>query len=171
MARKPRQDVPGIHHVYARGVDRRPLFVDDVDRELYLTLLGQVIERMGWHCLTYCLMGNHVHLLIEIEEPSLSSGVHRLHGLYASDFNQRHKRTGHLFERRFGSTLVSTDAQLWWTVAYIAHNPVEAGLCRSPERWRWGAHRAIVENLGPWWLDRARLLRCFEGLGDVPLRR
>ena len=171
VARKPRQNVPGIHHVYARGIDRRVLFADDHDRTDYLVMLGQVVGKLGWSCLAYCLMGNHVHLLIEVEEPTLSSGIQRLHGLYAAGFNARHGLTGHVFERRFGSTLVTSDPQLWWTIAYIAHNPVEAGLCRSPEAWPWSSHGAVLADRGPWWLDRPRLLRCFEGLGGEPRRR
>jgi REP element-mobilizing transposase RayT len=163
--------VPGIHHVFARGNDQRRIFRTDADREDYLAILERVIERLRWRCLTYCLMDNHIHLLVEIGEASLGAGMQRLHGLYAANFNQRHGRSGHLFQGRYGSTLVRSDPQLWWTIAYIVHNPVQAGLCRSPDAWPWSSHRAVIEDAGPGWLDRTRLLECFEDLGGAPRRR
>jgi REP element-mobilizing transposase RayT len=168
MPRKPRLDVPGIQHVYARGNDRRAIFRDDLDREAYLAILGRVLERMRWDCLAYCLMDNHVHLLVEIAEASLAAGIQRLHGLYGRSFNERHGRTGHLFEGRYGSKLVTSDEQLWTTMAYIVRNPVSAGLCRSPEEWRWSSHAAAMSGGGPPWFDRAALLRCFEGVAGDP---
>jgi REP element-mobilizing transposase RayT len=171
MPRKPREDVPGVHHVWARGNNRDAIFVDDVDRRDYLATLGRVVERMRWRCLAYCLMDNHVHLLVEIGESTLAKGMQRLHGPYSQTYNERHGRSGHVFERRYGSRLVTSDEQLWWTIAYIAHNPVEAGLCRSPDDWRWGSHAAMVAGRAPRWLAIDRLFEWFAGLGGDPRRR
>ena len=82
-------------------------------------------------CLSYCLMGNHVHLLIETREPNLGAGMHRLHGAYAQWFNRRHGFVGHVFQNRYESVTIENDPQLWVTAAYIARNPVTAGLCAS----------------------------------------
>ena len=163
--------MPGIHHVYARGNDRRAVFRDDVDRMSYVLLLGHTVQRMRWRCLSYCLMDNHVHLLVELADATLPAGVQRLHGLYARMFNDRYARAGHVFQGRYGSTVVTSDEQLWWTVAYIVRNPVEAGLCRSPEDWRWSSHAAVLQGTAPPWLDAARLLQSFEAVGGDPLRR
>ena len=125
MARKLRDDVAGgIHHVFARGNNRERVFYCDADRWLYLRLLGEASERMRWRCLAYCLMSNHVHLLIETPERNLGAGMQRLHGKYARVLNQRRERSGHVFQGRYGSTLVENDKQLWTTVRYIARNPV-----------------------------------------------
>ena len=113
---------------------------------------------MSWRCLTYCLMSNHMHLLVETPEPNLGSGMQRLHGGYAFAFNRRHGRSGHLFERRYEAVPVTTDEQLWSTVRYIAHNPVEAGMCATPEDWPWSSHASIVDGSAPPWLDVPRLL-------------
>ena len=162
----------GVHHVYARGVHHQDLYVDDSDREAYLELLAQEIERRCWQCLAYCLMSNHVHLLVETPKPNLGAGVQRLHGDYARLFNKRHDRGGHLFQGRFGSVLVGSDAQLWAAAAYVALNPVEAGLCRAPEAWGWSSHAATIGMMPPPpWLDVARLLWHFGGAGGDPRDR
>lgn len=171
MPRPLRQDVEGIHHVYARGNDRRPIFRDDLDRESYLATLGYVARRMRWSCLTYCLMDNHVHLLLALSEPGLARGMQRLHGLHGRAFNDRHARTGHVFQGRYGSVLQTSDEQLWHTIGYIVRNPVEAGLCGTPEDWPWSSHAAVVGESPPRWLDSDTLFRCFTGLGGDGRRR
>ena len=157
----------GLHHVYARGIRRSPIYVDDRDRYRYLDLLRRVIERMQWRCLSYCLMGNHMHLLIETREPNLGAGMHRLHGAYAQYFNRRHGHSGHLFEDRFNSVPIRTDPQLWLTAAYIARNPVTAGLVRAPVDWPWGSHAAIETGEAPDWLDVERLGSYFAAAGGT----
>jgi putative transposase len=170
MPRKPRSEVAGgIHHVYARGNDRRLVYLDDADRWTYLALVGRVVCRTRWHLLAYCLMDNHVHLLVETPEPNLGKGMQRLHGGYAQTFNERHGRAGHVFQGRFGATPVTSDEQLWWVVAYIARNPVEAGLCARPGDWPWSSHGA--GSAPPRWLDHRRLLEHMGGSGGDPADR
>ena len=171
MARKPRSEVEGIHHVYARGNNQQPIFLDDLDRESYLALFGRVVARYAWRCLAYCLMTNHVHLLIETREPNLGRGMGLLHGLYAQAFNDRHRRRGHLFESRYGSVLQTSDEQLWHTIGYIVRNPVEAGLCDSPEDWRWSSHAGVIGGSPAPWLDVDALFQRFHGLGGDGRRR
>jgi putative transposase len=148
MARLPRNETEtGIHHVFARGVERRLIFLDDDDRERYKRLLCGVAEHFNWHCLAYCLMPNHVHLLIETTEPNLGRGMHSLHGVYAQTFNEKWGRVGHLFQSRFGSRLVHDDLALRRVLAYIEANPVAARLCGSPEDWHWSSYRSTVNGL------------------------
>lgn len=166
MPRPPRAECePGIYHVYARGCERRTIYADDRDRFKYLGLLARVTLRMRWRCLAYCLMGNHVHLLLETREPNLGQGMHRLHGSYAQHFNRRHDRSGHLFGDRFGAVQMHSDPQLWVTAAYIARNPVDAGLCRTPADWTWGSHGLITRDRAPRWMDVDRLLAYFAPAG------
>jgi REP element-mobilizing transposase RayT len=132
--------------VYARGVERRLIFVDDDDRRFYLQLLFAVIRQFRWRCLSYCLMPNHVHLLIETREANLGRGMHMLHGVYAQSFNERWTRVGHLFQSRFGSRVVRDEVQLARVASYIAANPVTAGLCSQPDEWEWSSHRAIASR-------------------------
>jgi putative transposase len=172
VPRKPREELAGgVHHVYARGNDRRRIFGDDADRQAYLQLLAAVIRRQHWYCLAYCLMDNHLHLLIETPQPNLGEGMQRLHGAYGRDFNARHQRAGHLFQGRYGSRPVRTEAHLWTAAAYIAANPVDAGACARPEDWPWSSHAAVVDRTAPAWLDTSRLLAHFGAAGGDPLLR
>jgi REP-associated tyrosine transposase len=120
------------------------IFVDDEDCERYLRLLRGVAAKFRWHCLAYCLMPNHVHLLIETTEPNLGRGMHSLHGLYAQTFNERFARVGHLFQSRFGSRIVHDDLGLMRVAGYIETNPVVASLCSSPEDWEWSSYRHVL---------------------------
>lgn len=148
----------GTYHVFARGVERRRIFVDDKDYENYTGLLTIVTRRQGWNLLCYCLMPNHVHLLIETPEPNLAAGMQRLHSTYALGFNERHVRAGHLFGARYKSPLVASDEAFVTTVGYIVMNPVAAALCKYSADWRWGSHATVTSNRPvPSWLAHERL--------------
>jgi putative transposase len=143
---------------------------DDADRFAYLRLLGAVTIYRRWRTMAYCLMDNHLHLLIETVEPNLGSGMQRLQGGFAQWFNRCHGTTGHVFERRFGGVPITTEEQFLTTASYIAHNPVAAGLCASAEQWRWGSHAAITGSGDPPdWLAIHRLLSIFAVRGGDPL--
>ncbi|HJQ75288.1 MAG TPA: transposase [Gaiellaceae bacterium] len=150
MARPPRLLIPGaIYHVTVRGNERRPIYRDANDRNWFLEILGEVVEETGWRQLSYCLMGNHFHLLTQTPEPNLAFGMHQLNGRYAQAFNRRHDRVGHLFQGRYGAKLVQDDAHLHATVRYIVRNPVRAGLCQSPRDWPWSSHRSTLGETRP----------------------
>jgi REP element-mobilizing transposase RayT len=150
------------YHVIARGVDRRRIFVDDEDFALYTRLLATVTERQGWHLLCYCLMPNHVHLVIETPDTNLGNGMQWLHGRYARAFNARHRRSGHLFETRYKSPVVRDGDAFVTTVAYIVLNPVAAALCNGASGWRWSSHGVLSAGDEPSWIAHARLGDRFE---------
>jgi REP-associated tyrosine transposase len=169
MPRKPREDIAGaVQHVYARGNGQRRIFLDDLDRRRYLTLLAHVVRAKRWLCLAYCLMNNHVHLLIETPVANLGAGMQLLHGLYGQTHHRRHGTTGHVFQGRFGARRVSSDEQLLMTVRYIARNPVEAGLCATGAPWPWSSHAAIVTGAPPGWLAIDRLMFYLAAFGPDP---
>jgi REP-associated tyrosine transposase len=158
MGPQPREEEQGaIHHVYARGNRRQDIFLDDNDRRVYLAMLRKVVQRHRWSCLAFCLMTNHIHLLVETPDPNLGLGMKRLHGPYAQAFNTRHKKVGHLFQGRYGAERVTSDAQLIATLRYIALNPVEAGLCEDARDWRWSSYALLVEGIAPDWVDGVRV--------------
>ena len=159
-----------MHHVYARGNNRRPIFLDDSDRHCYLADLAYVVERQRWYLLAYCLMDNHVHLVVETPRANLAPGMQWLHGNYAQDFNERHGWTGHLFQGRYGSRLITSDERLWGVLAYVMWNRLEAGLCDDPAEYSWSSHPAMLgRRAAPRWLARARVLDHLAGMGDDPL--
>ena len=127
-----------------RGNRRQMIFLDDEDYAYMLATTGAVVVRDGWRLIAYVFMGNHLHLLVETIRPTISKGMHRLATRYVQWFNQRHGYEGHLFERRFRSRLVETEAQLFETARYIALNPVRAGMCAKPQDWRWSSYAASV---------------------------
>ena len=170
MPRSQRTELAGgIHHVYVRGAVRQTIYLDDRDREWYLAKLARVARWMPWNCLSYCLMGTHMHLLIETPQPNLGAGMQRLHGPFAQAFNRRHEKDGHVFGGRYEAKLIRTDAQLWATVRYIVRNPVVAGLCSTPEAWPWSSHTAILEGTDPPFLNRPRLLSYFASKAEIPV--
>ena len=172
MARPPREQVAGgIYHVFARGNDRGLIYRDDDDRENYLHLLGSAARRAEWWLLAYCLMGNHVHLLVETPQPTLARGMQWLHGRYARYFNDRYQRAGHLFQGRYNAVRQLTDEQLWSTVRYVALNPVEARLAASPDDYPWSSHGALAEGNRPHLLNLSRLLWFFGDFGGAAWER
>lgn len=133
-----------LYHVHTRGNERASIFRDHRDRQWLLSGLEQVVERYGWICHGYCLMGNHFHLMVETPNANLSLGMRQLNGVYAARFNRRHGRAGHLFEGRFKAWLVEKDAYALGVARYIVLNPVRAGLCSNPRGWRWSSYRATA---------------------------
>jgi REP element-mobilizing transposase RayT len=150
-----------MHHDYAHAVGRELLFVDEEDFEMYLRLAGDVVEEFGWICLSYCLMGNHMHLMVQTPEPNLGRGMQRLHGAYATRFNRRHERGGHRFNGRYGSKRIKTDEQLWAVARYISMNPVEAKFCETAGQWPWSSHGPMLAGTTPAFLAADQLLWYF----------
>jgi len=150
MGRAPRIASPArLHHVTNRGNDRRTIFVDDADFQGFLTQAHVTGRHRRWSLLSYCLMPNHVHLLIDATVDDLSAGMRDLSGAYVRRFNRRHGTSGHLFGGRFHSVPVTSDRQLTAVVRYIARNPVEAGLCNCPEDWQWSSYAALIGDRPP----------------------
>jgi putative transposase len=141
------------------------IFRDDADCQVYLVILRGVVGIYCWHVLSYCLMPNHVHLLVETTEANLGDGMRRLHGHYGRMFNWRYGHWGHLFRRPYGNTVVKNDEQLLRVIGYIAANPVAAGLCRDPNDWVRGSHLGIVGLADDDCCARAQLLWWLDGIG------
>jgi putative transposase len=144
MAYKHRDESPGIHHVTCRGNNKRSIFEDDHDRNRFLIMLGRIARRYGWKIHAYCLMGNHYHLVIEIDERGMSRGFCELHTGYAHSYNKRYGRVNHLFGKRYWSERLEDDASLINTCRYVLRNPVRAGLVGHPAAWRWSSYRATI---------------------------
>ena len=188
MVRVPRVQTPGIYHVTDRGTGPSVIFRDEADHESLVELLSSVLEEFDWTCHVLCLLGTHYHLVIETAGENLAAGMQRLKGLFAQGFNRRHGRVGALFQGRYGSFPVLTDAHLLAVIRYIALNPVKARICDSPRDWRWSSYSVLVgaadpfafpvgeELLGLFGSDRAGaidgLVSFVEApLWDMPVRR
>jgi putative transposase len=143
MPRAPRIEVAGAtYHLTQHATGDEVLFRDAFDRFLFERLLERTLNRYRWDLHAYCQLDNHYHLLVRIAEPTLARGMQFLNGRYAESFNERHDRRGSLVRGRYTSTLVETETHYFQCLAYIAMNPVGAGLCRQPEDWEWSTYGA-----------------------------
>jgi REP element-mobilizing transposase RayT len=129
MPRKARIDAPGaLHHLMVRGIERKAIFRDDADRDSFLERLGQVLMDSRTECFAWALMPNHVHLLVRTGLTPIATVMRRLLTGYASQFNRRHRRHGHLFQNRYKSILCQEDPYLLELVRYIHLNPLRSRL-------------------------------------------
>ena len=130
-------------HLTARGVRRLKVFADDEDYETYTELLASAARTHAWTVLGFCLLPNHIHLVVRLREPTLSRGMHWLHSTHARRFNARHGYKGHAFDARFFSRPIASEEHLFRVFRYVSMNPVVAGLCADPAEWRWSSFAAI----------------------------
>lgn len=147
MARRPRVFAPGLlYHVIVRGNQRRKTFLDDADYRAYLERLARYRRRYGYTVHAYCLMPNHVHLLLESSHQPLAKLMQGLQQSYSQYFNLRHRKVGHVFQGRYKAIVCEKDEYLLELVRYIHLNPVRSGMVREPGRYPYSGHRAYVEG-------------------------
>jgi putative transposase len=130
-----------------RGIERRAIFMDDVDRTRFLMRLDSALRAAGTECLAWALMPNHVHLFLRTGPRPLAVAMHVLGTTYVMDFNRRHERVGHLFQNRYKALPVESDAYLLELIRYIHLNPVRAGIVPDVEALAdhpWTGHRALM---------------------------
>ncbi|MDR0592967.1 MAG: transposase [Bifidobacteriaceae bacterium] len=146
----------GIFHVMIRGVNRQPIFERDGDRERFLGIVQAVKKLSGCQLYSYCLMENHVHLLLREGDEPLAVIMKRINVRYATWFNSVYGRVGHLLQDRFRSCPVEDEAYLITVLRYIWLNPVRAGFCASAADYPWGSRRwaGLANDL----LDESSLL-------------
>jgi len=148
----------GPHHLTARGSNRMDIFRDPADYQSFITALSVIGDGRDWICLAYCLMPNHVHLVVGGEPVAISRGMHALLGGHAQRFNRRHGRSGHLFGNRFHHVSIADDRQLRAVLRYVALNPVRAGLAPRAATWPWSSYAALENGtLHPGAIDREAL--------------
>lgn len=163
MARPLRLEFAGaLYHVTSRGNERKPIYFEEADFELFLNILGQVCEQHNWVIHAFCLMTNHYHLLVETPDANLSKGMRQLNGVYTQAINRRYRRVGHLFQGRYKAILVDKDAYLLELSRYIILNPIRAKMVDSLEEWPWSSwHCAMGLEASPDWLATDALLGMF----------
>lgn len=155
MARLPRVvvvDVP--HHVTQRGNARQAIFSGDSDRLAYLELLRQHCELYRLSLLGYCLMSNHVHLVVVPRTvEALAQALKQSHGRYAAYWNARQSSSGHVWQGRFYSCPLD-ETHLWTALRYVELNPVRAGIVDTASQWRWSSAAAHCGVITPaHWLE------------------
>ena len=150
MPRAARVVIRGCaHHVTQRGNNRQDVFFVDADREVFLQYLREAAERFALRVEGYCLMTNHIHLVVTPQrEDSLAAALKRVSQLYAQHVNRLHGRSGHVWQNRFFSCPLDQE-HLWRVLAYVERNPVRARLCRKAWQWRWSSAAAHCDDDDP----------------------
>lgn len=158
-----RKSETSIYHIVSRGVSKQIIFEDDDDRAFFMKCMSQVIHEGGMTLIAWCLMDNHFHLVVKAGFEQLSTSMHSLLCAYSGYFNRVRMRSGPLFEGRFKSECVLSDAHLLSAIRYVHMNPVKAGLSRSPH-FPWSSYDEIVSGSG--WADCAFTVDLFGGLEE-----
>lgn len=147
MPRKPRRrSESGIYHVMLRGINKQIIFESDDDRYQLLSTLKRLIDAKKFILYGYCLMDNHVHLLIQELEDDISTAIKRICSSYVLWYNKKYERSGHLFQERFKSEPVENDSYFMISLRYIHQNPIEAKICKELLEYRWTSYREYIQE-------------------------
>jgi len=170
MARLPRLTWPGlVHHVVWCGHNRQAVFLDDADRQVFLDTLADVARREAVQVHAWVLLDDALHLLLTpTREGGLSRLMQSLGRSYVRHFNQRHGRSGTLWEGRYRSNLIESERYLLACMVYIDLNPVRAGMVEQPQDYRWSSHRHCIGQANDKCVTPHAL---FWGLGNTPFAR
>lgn len=165
MPRKARIDIPGaVHHVIIRGIERRKIFRDDLDRNNFLDRLGTILLETSTSCYAWALLPNHAHLLLRTGKVPLATVMRRLLTGYAQYFNRRYRRHGQLFQNRYKSILCQEDHYLLELVRYLHLNPLRAKQVTdygSLGAYAYSGHGTILGKKKTPWQDSAYVLGHF----------
>ena len=149
MARQERKtSSTGIYHILMRGINRQRIFEQAEDYIQFLDYLEKVRKVSEYTLYAYCLMGNHVHLLLKEGTEPLPIVFRRMGSRYVPWFNKKYGRAGHLFQDRFRSEPVETDEYFLSVLVYIYQNPVKAGICSKASDYEWGSRRFLESGNG-----------------------
>ncbi len=172
MARKPRLHFPGaVYHVTLHGNGNQPVFLDATDRTRFLLLIQEGIEKFGHKVHAYCLLNDHVRLVIEVDEVPLSRIMQQLGFRYTRWFNDWHKRSGHLFQGRYKAILISPEEYLLKLVREVHLAPVRSEIESGAMRYKWSSHLAYCGREVVLWLTTETTLMQIEETGIKALMR
>lgn len=138
------------------------IFKEEMDYELFLIILKKVTEMYEAKVHAYCLMTNHIHLLIETENYDIGKIMQKVAGDYAKTYNRKYGYRGHLFEDRYKSCLVKDDAYFLQTSRYIHLNPVKAKMAEHPENYKWSSYRTMIALQDDRITEKSRTLSYFK---------
>lgn len=141
MARLPRErSNTGIYHIMLRGINKQNIFEDDEDRFKFLEILKHFKGVCKYDLYGYCLMSNHIHILLKEREDSVSVAIKRISSSYVLWYNKKYKRSGHLFQERFKSETVNDDEYFIRVLRYIHQNPIKAGMVNTIAKTKCTSH-------------------------------
>ena len=136
----------GIYHTMLRGIDRQLIFEDSEDRLRFVDIMQECREECGFKPYAYCLMGNHIHILLKTETDNLETIFKKICGRYVYYYNVKYRRVGHLFQDRFKSEPVEDNTYLLTVLRYIHQNPVKAKLCSKIEDYPYSSYAEYLHE-------------------------
>lgn len=147
MPRGPRKkSASGVYHVMLRGINSQTIFESDDDRYQFLKTLKRFVDSKKYIVYGYCLMDNHVHLLIQEFEDDISLSIKRISSSYVLWYNKKYERSGHLFQERFKSQPVEADSYFMIVLRYIHQNPIEARMCKHLLDYKWSSYKEYIKE-------------------------
>lgn len=169
MARPWRIEYEGAYyHVLSRGNEGRAIFYDDGDKNLFLETVGEMSARFEVDVFAFVLMTNHYHLLVRTNLSNLSRAMQWVGLTHTRRFNNRHGRSGHLFQGRFKSIVVENEAYVLELSCYIHRNPVRAGMVKRLMDYKWSSYPVYAyRRKGYEWLKTDLILSFFSGADPV----
>ena len=141
-----RKSESGIYHIILRGINQQQIFEDEEDSYRFLETLSKYKEQCGYEIYAYCLMGNHIHILLKEGKENLTLVLKRIAGSYVYWYNWKYRRSGHLFQDRFKSEPVEDDTYFLTVVRYIHQNPIKAGICKNIDRYKFSSYNEYINN-------------------------
>ena len=145
MPRRQRMvSLTGIYHIMMRGVNQQQIFFDDSDYRFFMKMLDRYKSICGYQLHAFCLMGNHVHLLMQAGEEPPGCMIKRIGCAFVYWYNAKYERAGHLFQDRYRSEVVNSERYYLTVLRYILRNPVNAGICLSPEEYAYSSAREYL---------------------------
>ena len=170
MSRKPREKSSrGIYHIMVRGINRQNIFEDDEDRLKLIEALARCKQISQCKIFAYCLMDNHVHILLQEKQEPIGMMIQRVSSSYVIWFNAKYERCGHLFQERFKSEPVETESYFLTVLRYIHQNPIKAKIANDSADYTWSSYSEYMENQHI--IDREYVLNMFSEKPDEALRR
>lgn len=161
-----KKSVTDIYHVMLRGINRQNIFEDDEDYRRFLLILHDCKQISGFKLYGYCLMPNHIHLLIHVQSEPLELIVKRIGCRFVYWYNLKYERVGHLFQDRFRSEPVDDDAYFLTVLRYIIQNPMKAGMEQQPGSYPWNCYHDYLSANG-WLIDRDFALAYFPSQAEL----
>lgn len=136
----------GIYHIMLRGIDKRNIFLRTDDYKKFIEYILRAKEIIEFKLYAYCLMPNHVHLLLQIDSDNLGDAIKRITVGYAQYHNIHYGRTGHLFQNRYRSEAVETDSYFLTVLRYIHQNPVKATIVKNIQDYQWSSYKEYLDS-------------------------
>lgn len=166
----------GIYHIMMRGNEKKDIFLCENDKVKFLNILRDKKKENEYELYAYCLMDNHIHLLIKENKDSIARIMKRINTSYANYFNKKYSRVGHVFQDRYKSETIESEGSLLQVIRYIHNNPVKAGIVSSPQMYLWSSFHLYLkgdketiesgEILGIYSTDNKKALKLFKEYGS-----